>query len=141
MGYRSRDHAGSHFAIKRYGLWQARHLNRRVKGGYHMTKFRKILAAFVIALATATAVTAPTPARAWWHGGWGWHAGWGGWHPAPGWRAGWGWGWRGGVYVGVPPVVVGAPVLAPPVAYAPGYRWIPGYYTPYGVWVPPRWGY
>ena len=52
---------------------------------------------------------------------------------------GWGYGWRGGVYVGIPPVVVGTP--APyGYPYSP-YRWLPGYYTPYGAWVPPHWGY
>jgi hypothetical protein len=101
-----------------------------------MTNYRKVFTALVITLATAASLATPKPALAWWHSGWGWHAGWGGWRPAPGWHAGWGWGWRGGVYVGVPPVVV-----APPVAYAPGYHWIPGHYAPGGIWVPPHWGY
>jgi hypothetical protein len=87
-----------------------------------------------LALAAAVPALTPTPAQAWWHGagwhpGWGWHAGFG-WHPW-GWHAGWG--WRGGVYIGAPAVVVGAP------AY--GYRWIPGHWAPGGFWVAPHWGY
>jgi hypothetical protein len=42
------------------------------------------------------------------------------------------------VVIGVPPVVVGAPVYAAP-AY--GYHWVPGYYAPGGVWVAAHWGY
>jgi len=84
-----------------------------------------------LTLAVAAPLLTPQPAQAWWHGaGWGYHPGWG-------WHGGWGWGWRGGVYVGVPPVVVGAPV-----GYAPyGYHWVPGYYARGGVWVAPHWGY
>ena len=68
---------------------------------------------------------APSPAQAWLPRP-GWGGGPGGWHP----------GWRGGVFIGGPSVVVG-----PPLAYAPApYSWIPGRYTPYG-WVPPHWGY
>jgi hypothetical protein len=56
-----------------------------------------------------------------WHGGgWGWHGGWHG--------GGWGWHggccWRGGVFIGVPPVYV-----PPPVYYPPYYP--PAYYAPY----------
>jgi hypothetical protein len=80
-------------------------------------------------LAVALSFLAPTPASAWWGPGWGWHAG---------------WGWRGGVYVGLPPVVVGAPVYPPvPYAYpyAAPYRWIPAHYTATGAFVPGHWGY
>src|SRR5262245_2977533 len=65
-----------------------------------------------VAVASLSAVTlAPTPASAWygggWHGGWGWRGGWGpgwgpgwgsGWGPGwgPGWGGGWGPGWSGG---------------------------------------------
>lgn len=58
--------------------------------------------------------------------------------------------WRGGVWIGVPPVVVAPrPYHAPPpVVYAPpvpvygyGYPhriWIPGHWR-YGYWVPGHW--
>jgi hypothetical protein len=80
-------------------------------------------------LAVALALLAPAPANAWWGPGWGWHAG---------------WGWRGGVYVGVPSVVVVAPVYPPapyPYPYAAPYHWIPAHYTPWGAFVPGHWGY
>jgi hypothetical protein len=88
-----------------------------------MKMLRRIIAGAALAAAVSVPLLAPSPAEAWWHGGWGWHAG-------------WGWGWGPRVVVGVPPVVVGAPV-------APGYyyHWVPGYYAVNGVWVPPHWGY
>jgi hypothetical protein len=59
-----------------------------------------------------------------WHGG-GWHGGWAGWH-----GGGWGWHggqwnccWRGGVFIGLPPV------YAPPPVYYPPY-YPPPYYAP-----------
>lgn len=104
-----------------------------------MRVLKRLALGGVMAAALAAPLLAPTPAEAWWRGGWGWHAGYGwGWHPGWGW--GWHpWGWGGGVVVAAPPVVV-AP---PPVAYAPPppYRWIPGYYAANGRWVPPHWGY
>lgn len=49
--------------------------------------------------------------------------------------------WRGGVVIGLPPVVVGPPVVgypypyyAPPYYYGPGYGY---YYGPYGYPAPP----
>ncbi len=44
--------------------------------------------------------------------------------------------WRGGVFIGVPPIVVGPPVVAyPPPYYAPGYY--PPSYPPEGYAPPP----
>jgi hypothetical protein len=43
--------------------------------------------------------------------------------------------WRGGVWIGVPPVVVGAP------AYYPPYYYPPAYYPPYGYYPPPAYPY
>ena len=44
--------------------------------------------------------------------------------------------WRGGVFIGVPPIVVGPPVVAyPPPYYAPGYY--PPAYPPEGYAPPP----
>ena len=70
-----------------------------------------------------------------WRGGYGWHGGGGdgwrggwGWHAGYGWRPGWGY---GGIYVGIPPVAYAAPY----------WHFIPGYYTPNGIWIPPHWGY
>jgi len=99
-----------------------------------MNTLKRIMLAAGLTLAVAVPLLTPQPAEAWWHGGgWGYHPGWG-------WHGGWGWGWRGGVYVGVPPVVVGAPAVAyPPPAY--GYHWVPGYYAPGGAFVPGHWGY
>jgi len=88
----------------------------------------------ILGLAAAP-LLAPVPALAWWRG----------------------WGWHGGVAVRVfvPPIVVGPPVYyapppayyvpPPPVAYAPlppypAARWVPGYYTPRGYYVPGHWG-
>jgi hypothetical protein len=94
-----------------------------------MTSLKRVLLGGAVAACLAAPLVTPAPAQAWWaHPGW--HAGWG-WHA--------GFGWRGGVFVGVPRVVVGPPVVYAPPAY--GYRWIPGYYTPAGVYVAPHWGY
>jgi hypothetical protein len=97
-----------------------------------MIAMKRWIAGAALAAAVAVPMLTPAPAEAWWRGGWGWHAGWA--HPGWGWHAGWGWG--GGVYAGVPPVVVGAAAYP----YAP-YRWIPGYYAPNGARVPAHWGY
>jgi hypothetical protein len=80
------------------------------------------------AVASIGMITGPA-ARADWHGGW--HGG--GWHGASGWHGGgWGWHggswsccWRGGVFIGVPPVYV------PPPVYYPPYYYSPPYYAPY----------
>lgn len=93
------------------------------------------LAAFAAVL-TAGLLTISTPAaRADWHGGWhggGWHGG--GWHGGGwGWHGGhWGCCWRGGVFIGVPPVYVPPPVYYPP----PNYYYPPPYYAP-----PPSYSY
>ncbi len=84
----------------------------------------------VAALLAASLLILSAPvARADWHGGWrggGWHDGWhhGGW----GWRGG-GWGccWRGGVFIGLPPVYVAPPAYYPP----PPVYYPPPYYAPY----------
>jgi hypothetical protein len=83
-------------------------------------------------LAVPLAVSSPADAA--WHGGWGWHGGGGGWHGGWGWHAGWGWRggwgwhrgvwgccWRGGVFIGAPPVYVAPPAYypPPPVYYVP----------------------
>ena len=100
-----------------------------------MSFFKRFIAGCAIVAGLGAPLLTPAPAQAWWaRPGYGWHAGYG-------WRGGWGWhggwGWRGGVFIGAPAVVV-----RPPVVYAPArYRWIPGYFTPYGVWVGPHWGY
>ena len=60
------------------------------------------------ALATAAGITlSPAPAHAW---------------------------WRGGVFIGVPPVVVG-PAYPPPYYYPPAY-YAPGYYPPAAYYPP-----
>jgi len=81
-----------------------------------------------IALAAAVPLTMPSHAHAW---------------------------WRGGVWIGVPPIVVGPPAYyaPPPVVYAPPYYgpaygygygygprrvWIPGHWRA-GYWVPGHW--
>jgi len=51
-------------------------------------------------------------------------------HPAP--AAAW---WRGGVWIGVPPVVIGAPAYYPPAYYPPAYY--PPYYYPPAYYPPP----
>ncbi len=102
-----------------------------------MRLLKRLALGGLLAASVAVPLLTPTPAEAWWRGGWGWHAGWGwGWHPGYAWRPGWG--WRGGVVVGVPPVVVApaAPYYAPPP-----YRWIPGHRAWNGRWIPPHWGY
>lgn len=56
--------------------------------------------------------------------------------------------WRGGVYVGVPPVIVGPPVYyyprpviygPPPVYVVPRPYWVPAHYDLRGFWVPGHW--
>ena len=79
-----------------------------------------------IAVLAIGLVAAPV-ANADWHGGWhgrswGWHGGGWGWHGGH-----WGCCWRGGVFIGVPPVYVPPPVYYPPPYYPPAY---PPY--PYG---------
>jgi hypothetical protein len=74
-------------------------------------------------LLTAGALALPIcSAQAQWRGG-GWHGG--GWHGG-GWHGG-GWNccWRGGVFIGLPPVY--AP---PPAYYPPPYYYAPPYYPP-----------
>ena len=97
-----------------------------------IARFRRVLAGAALCAAVALPVLTPSPAEAWW---------------GPGWHAGWG--WRGGVAIGLPPVVVGAPVYAPPPAYypyAPAYayappywRWVPAYRAANGVFVGGHW--
>ncbi len=82
---------------------------------------KKVAAATTMLVALAGGALFPSSAQAWWGPGWGWHAG---------------WGWRPGVVIGVPPLVVGAPVY--PV---PGYRWVPAHYTWNGYYIPGHWGY
>ncbi len=62
--------------------------------------------------ALAGAALVPTTARAWWHGG---------------------------VFIGLPPVVVGPPIAPYPYYYPPAYPYAPGYYPPvyYGYAPPP----
>jgi hypothetical protein len=104
-----------------------------------MKALKRILIGSAVAAALAVPVLTPAPAAAWgWHGGYGWHGGWGwhgyvGWHPGWAWHPGWGW---GGVYVGVPPVVV-----APGPAYGAPYHFIPAHYAPNGAFIPAHWGY
>ena len=82
-----------------------------VKGLF--ARSRRIAAGAALAAAVLAATLAPKPAAAWW---------------------GPGWSWRGGVVVGFPPVVVGAPIYAPAPYpyYAPAYAYAP----PYWHWVP-----
>lgn len=46
--------------------------------------------------------------------------------------------WRGGVWIGVPPVVIGAPAYYPPAYYPPAYYPPPYYYPPAGYAPPPN---
>ncbi len=105
----------------------------------------------IAALAVAGTLFLSTPAaRADWHGGggggwhggggggWGWRGGGGGWGwhgGGGGWNGGGGWGWhggrwaccwRGGVFIGLPPVYVPPPAYYPPPYYPPP----PAYYPP-----------
>jgi hypothetical protein len=92
---------------------------------------KKTLVTCALALTLTAPLITPKPADAWgWRGGW--HAGW---HH--------GWGWRGGVYVGGPAIVVRAPGYYgyAPGYYAPAYHWIGPHYTPYGALIPGHWGY
>ena len=93
---------------------------------------RRLTVAAAAMAAVACLTLSASPARADWHGGWhggggwGWHGGWGGWHGGWGWHGGrWGCCWRGGVFIGLPPVYV-----PPPVYYAPRYYPPPVYYPP-----------
>jgi hypothetical protein len=80
--------------------------------------------------AAALGVAVPPAARADWHGnqwhGGSWHGGGAGWHGGSwGWHGGrWNCCWRGGVFIGVPPV------YAPPPVYYPPYYYPPAYYPP-----------
>jgi hypothetical protein len=114
-----------------------------------MAALKRMITGVALAAAIAMPLLTPAPAQAWWRGGWGVHVGGPGYGYRPGWgyhpgwgygyHPGWGYGWRGGVYVGVPPVIVGTPA---PYAYPYSpYRWIPGHYNRYGAWIPPHWGY
>jgi hypothetical protein len=77
------------------------------------------IAAVAASLAIAPAAHADWQGRGWHGGGPGWHGrGWG-WH-----GGGWNCCWRGGVFVGVPPV------YAPPPVYYPPYYYSPPYYPP-----------
>lgn len=86
----------------------------------------------LMALTAAALLTFAAPtANADWHGHW--HGGGGGWHGGWGWHGGhWGCCWRGGVFIGVPPVYAPPPVYYPP----PSYYYAPPYYAP-----PPPYGY
>jgi hypothetical protein len=68
------------------------------------------LSRIALCAALAGAALIPTTAKAWWHGG---------------------------VFIGLPPVVVGPPVVAYP--YPPGYYYpyAPGYYPPGYAYAPP----
>ena len=116
-----------------------------------MTALKRCITAAGFAVALSAPLLTASPAQAYWHGGWGvhvgggWHGGYGyrpGWGYHPGWgggyRPGWGYGWRGGVYVGIPPVAPYPYGYAYP--YRP-YRWVPGYYGPGGYYIAPHWGY
>jgi hypothetical protein len=46
--------------------------------------------------------------------------------------------WHGGVFIGVPPIVVAPPVAYPyPYYYPPAYPYAPGYYPPGYQYAPP----
>ena len=86
----------------------------------------------IAALAGALAVplAAASPAHADWHGRGGWH---GGGHGGWGWHGGArGCCWRGGVFIGLPPVYVPPPLYYPPP---------PVYYAPPPVYYPPPYAY
>jgi len=97
---------------------------------------RRFIRQICVVAALACLVLSTSAARADWHGhdgGWrgdrGWHGRDGGWQRN--WHGGGNWGWRNGVFIGVPsPVYVSPPVYYPPpaVLYAPP----PAYYAPYG---------
>jgi hypothetical protein len=97
---------------------------------YPLSLLRPMAGAVAIAAAvTMFLAEAPVAHAQWRGGGAGWHGGWG-WHGRWGWRpGGWGCCWRGGVFVGVPPVFVPPRVYyaPPPVYYVPP----PIYYSPY----------
>jgi hypothetical protein len=93
-----------------------------------MVRFPRLAGLFGIAgIAALGIATAPTPAEAWWRGGWCCGV---------------------GIGIAIPPVVVAPPVYAPPppvyypppVAYYPPQRpWIPPHWQG-GYWVPGHWG-
>jgi hypothetical protein len=107
-----------------------------VKG--FLSRSRKWVMGAALCLAAALPLLTPGTAKAWWGPVW---------HP--------GWGWRGGVFVGLPPVVVGVPPVpvypaypygypyAPPYPYAYPYpspwHWVPSHYTAAHVWVEGHW--
>jgi hypothetical protein len=103
-----------------------------------LVRSKRWLAGAALCAALLVPMLTPGSAKAWWGPGWGWRAGWGG----------WGWGWRGGVVVGLPPVVVGAPVYPPypyyPVAYPAypygyPYHWVPAHTDAHGTWIQGHW--
>ncbi|HUZ65792.1 MAG TPA: hypothetical protein VMU82_18980 [Acetobacteraceae bacterium] len=93
----------------------------------------RALAGVALLTAVGLPLLAPTPAQAWWRGGW--------WHPGVsfGIRIG------GPIFVGPPvygpPVYYGAPYYAPPY-YArpyPGAYWVRPHYNQFGYFVPGHW--
>ncbi|SFK56514.1 hypothetical protein [Methylocapsa palsarum] len=98
-----------------------------------MNKARKFVICGLAALVFSASIAAPTPAEAWYRGGWG-----GGWRGGPGWGWGGGWrggwgggGWGGGWGWGGPALaagVLGGLALGSVAAAAPYY----GYSYPYG---------
>ena len=75
------------------------------------------LSRLALCAALAGAALIPTTAKAWWHGG---------------------------VFIGVPPIVVGPPLAAYPYPpgyyYPPAYPYAPGYYPPGYTYAPPATG-
>jgi hypothetical protein len=79
-----------------------------------VARSRHLIASAALCAAALLPFITPKPAEAWW---------------------GPGWGWRGGVAVAFPPVVVGAPVYPSPAYYSP-YAPAYAYAQPYWRWVP-----
>ncbi len=82
------------------------------QGGAPSSRLMRPLKALAVAAVIGGAAFAATPAQAWWHGG---------------------------VFIGLPPVVVGAapyPYYYPPYYYPPAY-YPPAYYPPYPYAYPP----
>ena len=80
-----------------------------------LARSRTLAASAAVCAAILLPVLTPKPAQAWWGPGWGWH---------------------GGIAIGLPPVVVGAPVYPVlPYAYYP-YPPAYAYAQPYWHWVP-----
>jgi hypothetical protein len=141
--------------------WQSRHnsaaIGVQTQGllEHFVMRFIRSLRRHILGAATVAVfgfVLSTSAVRADWHGsgghggGGGWHgggAGGGGFHGGAGWHGGGGWGWhggawgccwRGGVFIGVPPLFIPPPIYypPPPVYYPP-----PAYYPPpYGYAVP-----